>query len=288
MLHDFLKLILDYTFDLVPAFLLALLISAILAEILPENFFEKILGSNNFISILLFSIVGALIPLCTCGMIPLANKFQKKGTSWLIVISFLTAGNASSLTALILTFVLGVKITLYRFLFAVVFGIIVAYIFALFFKPTNKLQSTNDNNHVEVLHAELLPRKIFFEFTSLLVSFGPWVLISIIIATSISLLLKPDYVIAFAGNKNILSPFLLSIAGFPFYFCGGSDIPISKILLEKGAGLGSVLAFMTASPGVNLTSFLVYQKWLGVKNAFIYLTISLLVCGVLGLIANCL
>ncbi len=286
MLESFVKLFFHYSSDLIPAFLFALLISAILAEIIPESFFEKVLNSNNFISIFLSSIAGALIPLCTCGMIPLANKFQKKGTSWLIVISFLTAGNACSITALILTLVLGIKITLYRFLFAVIFGIIVAYIFVLFFKPTNKFQSISDNGHVETLHATSLPQKIVSEFVSLIFSFGPWVLISITIASSISLFLKPDYVIAFAGAKNIFSPFLLSITGFPFYFCGGSDIPISKALLEKGASLGSVLAFMTSSPGVNLTSFLVYQKWLGLKNAVIYLVISFLTCGILGLLVN--
>ena len=161
-----------------------------------------------------------------------------------------------------------------------------AYMFVLFFKPINKLQSINSNGHVGVLRAKPLHKKIISEFISLTFSFGPWVLVSIIIATFISLFLKPTYVIEFAGTGNILSPFLLSVCGFPFYFCGGADIPISKALLEKGASLGSVLSFMTASPGVNLTSLLVYQKWLGIKNAVIYLVISFLVCGSLGLIVN--
>ena len=284
MLESFIKLFLHYSSGLIPAFLFALLISAILAEIIPEIFFEKILGSNNFITIFLSSAIGALIPLCTCGMIPLANKLQKKGASWLMVISFLTAGNASSITALILTFVLGVKIALFRFLFAVIFGILASYIFVLFFNPV----TSNQISEIEICHDKPRHKKIISEFISLLFSFGPWVLVSIIIASLISLFLKPTYVIEFAGAGNILSPFLLSISGFPFYFCGGSDVPISKALLEKGASLGSILAFMVASPGVNLTSLLVYQKWLGIKNAVIYLTVSFLVCGALGLIINSL
>ena len=282
MLESFIKLFLHYSSGLIPAFLFALLISAILAEILPDSFFEKALGSNNFISILLVSVIGALIPLCTCGMIPLANKLQKKGASWLMVISFLTAGNASSITALILTFVLGAKIALLRFLFAVIFGTLVAYIFVFFFKPA----ISNQISEIEICHDKPRHKKIISEFISLLFSFGPWVLVSIIIASLISLFLKPAYVIEFAGTGNTLSPFLLSVSGFPFYFCGGVDIPISKALLEKGASLGSVLAFMNASPGVNLTSLLIYQKWLGIKNAMIYLVISFLVCGALGLVIN--
>ncbi len=287
MQENFIKLLLHYSQDLLPAFLFALLISAILAEIIPESFFEKILSSNHFIPVFLASIIGALIPLCTCGMIPLANKFQKKGASWLIVVSFLTAGNASSISTLMLTLVLGVRIALYRFLFSIIFGMLVAYIFVLFFKPKNKSESIN-NDHTEACHGKPLPQRIISDFISLIVSFGPWVLISIIIASFISLFFSTDVITRFAGTGNLLSPFLLSIAGFPFYFCAGSDIPISKALLEKGASLGSILAFMNAAPGVNLTSFLVYQKWLGVKNATAYLIVSFVICGVLGLTFNLL
>lgn len=284
MLQDFLKLLIDYGISIIPAFLFALFISSILAEALPDKFFEGLLNKTGFITIVLSSILGALIPLCTCGMIPLAYKLQKKGASWLVVVSLLTSGNASSITALFMTFVLGLKITIFRFLFAVIFGIIVAYIFTLFFKPLGALNA--EPMHKEPNTQTSLPKKIFYEFWGLIVSFGPWVLAAIFIAALIAQYLRPEAILNFTGSKNLFSPFLLSISGFPFYFCAGSDIPISKALLEKGASLGSVLAFMTASPGVNLTSLLVYQKWLGMKSSIIYLFISFLVCGILGLIVN--
>lgn len=279
---EFLKLLLDYSVGIIPAFLFALLISAVLAEIIPDSFFEKILSKKGIIFVIISSIVGALIPLCTCGMIPLASKLQKKGTSWLIVISFLTAGNASSITALILTLVLGFNLTAFRFLFSVIFGIIIAYIFVYIFKPVSILPNGNAllNNQLS------LSKRISKEFSGLIISFGPWVLAAIFLAAIIGRFLSPIYVVSFAGAGNFFAPFLFSIIGFPFYLCAGTDVPIAKALLEKGAGIGSILAFMTAAPGVNLTSFLIYQRWLGIKNAIIYLTISAIVCGILGFIAN--
>ena len=284
MLQDLLKILIDYSLNIIPAFLFALLISAVLAETLPDSFFEKILNSNNIISIFFSSIIGALIPLCTCGMIPLANKLQKKGASWLISISFLTSGNASSITALFMTLVLGLKITFFRFVFAVVFGVIVAYVFALFFKPGEAFHETTLQH--EITNKNHLIKKIVKEFCGLIICFGPWVITAIVVAGIISLFLNPKYVVNLAGTKNTIGPFVLAISGFPFYFCAGSDIPITKALLDKGASLGSILSFMTASPGVNLTSFFVYQKWLGLKSAFIYLAISFLVCGAMGLVVN--
>ena len=126
------------------------------------------------------------------------------------------------------------------------------------------------------------------DFLDLLFSFGPWVLVAIVLAGIITLFLDPNGVATIASAKNIFSPFLLATIGFPFYFCGGSDIPIAKALLDKGASLGSVLAFMASAPGVNLTSFVICQKWFGFRNAIIYLLISVLTCGFLGLIVNIL
>lgn len=283
MLVDFLKLLLDYSITIIPAFLIALLISAILTEVLPESFFEKFLSSKGIVSTFLSSIVGALIPLCTCGMIPLASKLHKKGASWLFVISFLTSGNASSITALLMTLVLGLEITTARFFFAVLLGIIVSYVFVWFFKPNIQIQ---DSKNTEVICKLPLQKKVAKEFFGLLISFGPWIIAAIFIASFITFYLKVEDVIKFAGTRNFSSPFLLPLCSFPFYFCAGSDIPISKALLEKGASLGGVLAFMTASGGINLTSLLVYQKWLGLKSSIIYLALSFSICGLMGLAIN--
>jgi uncharacterized membrane protein YraQ (UPF0718 family) len=182
--------------------------------------------------------------------------------------------------------VLGLKITIFRFLFAVIFGIIVAYVFFLFFHPKDLL-TANQNDKIRNEHdTNPKTKRIAKEFFSLVFGYAPWVVAAIFIATFIAFFLKAEDIANFASAKNITSPFLLSMSGFPFYFCAGSDIPISKILLEKGASLGTVLAFMNGVPTINLTSLLIYQKWLGFKNSLIYLTICFLVCGFMGLAIN--
>lgn len=286
MVDTFLRHVIDYSFEVIPAFLFALLISAVLTEVLPEKFFEKVLASRGIVAIIISSMVSALIPLCTCGMIPLASKLHKKGMSWPIVISFLTSGNACSITALFITLVLGWKIVILRFLFAVVFGILVAYIFVLFFHPVENNAIAHKGPLVCNNHKKSVFQRTGKEFLGLLFSFGPWILAAVLIASLISVFLKQENILTLTGASNIISPFLLSISSFPFYFCAGVDIPISRVLVEKGVPIGSVLAFMTASGGINLTSLLVYQRWLGVKNSFIYLGISFLICGFLGVIVN--
>lgn len=283
MLLQLLQTLFHYSVSIIPAFLLALLISALIAEALPEWAYEKILSKRNFLLVLVASILGALVPICTCGMIPLASKLHKKGTSPLVVFSFLSAGTSSSVTALFITLVLGLGITVGRFLFAVIFGIAVAYIFVLVFKVQSFIVEINNGETDNLVPFQ---RRVAREFYGLVRGFGPWVLAAIFAGSFIALFVDPAIIRNYAGVSNFFAPFIFSLAAFPFYFCAGSDIPISSALIEKGAGLGNVLAFMTASPSVNLTSFFIFQRWIGFKSSIFYMIVSVLVCGLLGSVIN--
>ena len=284
MLTDFFKIFVHYSLDIIPVFLVAILISAIISESIPERVFERFLGTSAFFSVFISSLIGAAVPLCTCGMIPLANKLQKKGASWPIAIAFLTSGNSCSISALVLTLILGLKVTIFRFLFAVISAILISYLFVLVFKPTTSTYEAK----VDFEIGEPFVRRVIKEFLSLLVGFGIWTIISIFIAAFIDLFSNTQLITNLISKENLFSPFLFSIIGFPFYFCAGSDIPLSKVLLEKGISLGSVLSFMNASPGVNVASFLIYQKWLGLKKSVGYMFVSFLVYGFLGVVFNLL
>lgn len=268
--------------EIIPFFVLTLLLSAFLAAIIPDNFFERIFKSSNPATVILSSITASITPICTCGMIPLANKLKKKGISEKVVIAFLTTGSSCNISALVLTSVLGIKITLYRFLFSVLLGFITAYFFTWFSVPNKNTSANDQNTHKK--HSLL--SRIKTEFFEMLLGFGPWIIVSVILASIANLYITPEHLSNFTGAKNLFSPFFFSISALPFYFCAGSDIPISKMLLEKGIGLGSILSFMAGAPAINITSFLLYQKWLGVRNSVIYLAISFLVCGILGIIIN--
>lgn len=284
MFTEFLNALLHFFLEIIPSFLIVVLISTVIFEYLPEKIYEKILKKNSLAYVLLASLLGALVPICTCGMIPLANKLQKKGTHWLIVISFLTAGNSCSITALLLTLKLGLGITLLRLMGSFLLGVMVSYIFVYFFKPLNLLEEAKEK-HLEC-HSDSKFKNICNEFIDSIKGFGPWVLTSVFIAAFVSIFLNSEQVIFFSGVRNIFSPLLMSLLGFPFYFCAGTDIPISTAFLEKGAGLGSILSFMIAAPCINLTSLLIYQSWLGKKYSILYFVIIAIIASLFGGIIN--
>ena len=118
--------------EVLPVFFIAVLASSLIDLYLPENYFEEVektfISSSKFkfsIGLILAAILGALIPICTCGMIPLAIGLLKKKLNWKYILAFLLAGNACSIPALILNFgVLGLESTVWRFAFAVIFALV--------------------------------------------------------------------------------------------------------------------------------------------------------------------
>ena len=294
--------------EILPVFFFAIIVGSVLDDLLPEDYFEKFFKDVNFISILNSSILGALIPICTCGMIPLAAKLSKKGLDWKLITAFLVSGTACSIPALWLSTVLGYTVVSLRFVAAVVMGILVTYTLGLFARKDFKLEldssllsnSEADDccNHERLSkrsfkrHIEIIGKDLF----TMSVSFLPWLLFAILLASYLHQWVSNpfngplmEYLNIATNNSYItlaLSPFFTSIIGFPFYFCAGADVPISSELLNIGVPLGSIISFMSAAPGVNLTSFVVYQKCIGIKKAIMLTLVSFIVSGLIGLVIN--
>jgi len=309
--------------EILPVFFIAVLSASLLEIYLPDNYFEKLnsrghvgeqTSSSKQFSIISFSaFLGALIPICTCGMIPLAISLYRKKLDWQIILPFLLAGNACSIPALILTYgSLGLKVTLYRLAIATLFAILVTYFFIFTLKdkangfinsklataPKETVAEHRNSSCCSHEHSSKANKETVAERTSSrlkhiikdislsIKQFLPWIFCSAAIASILhfnaEMLIKLN---AYILNQYI-SPWILSLAAFPFYFCAGADIPISKELLDMGVPLGAILSFMTASPSINLTTLLVYKQALNWKASLFLTLSSLIAISVLGTIVQ--
>ena len=76
---DFLQALIELTYAMAPFILFGLLIAGILHEVVPESFIKKHLGKDDTASVIKATIFGIPIPVCSCGVIPLATSLQKQG-----------------------------------------------------------------------------------------------------------------------------------------------------------------------------------------------------------------
>ncbi len=298
----FLKHSLHILFEILPVFLIAVICSSLIDIYLPNNYFEKI--ENNFVSdsklkaslgIFVAAILGAFIPICTCGMIPLAIGLLKKKLNWKYILAFLLAGNACSISALILNFgVLGWESTLWRLNFAVMFAVINVILFSLLYNESikniieAKLSKTEEKKHCCATKVSKL-KKVWSDLKETSLQFLPWIIFAVLIASLMHF--NHDFVLEKAGvllQNELASPLFLSIIAFPLYLCAGADVAMSAEFLDLGVALGSVLAFMTASPGVNFTTLVVYKQAFDLRVALVLTVFPVLIITLLGVIFNLL
>ncbi|MEB3316471.1 MAG: permease [Candidatus Melainabacteria bacterium] len=279
--------------------------------------------------ILVSAFLGALIPICTCGMIPLALGLYRKQLDWKIILAFLLAGNACSVPALILNYgIFGLEISVYRLLMAIAFAVLVTYVLIFFgeakiadfialkLAPSGSSASehccADDHHHGNENHAavheysgedhllddenagisldvhqhklgisEVLAH-IREDLLAAIKQFLPWILLSVALASLLHFNYESLTAFQSVLTNKYLSPWIFSLIAFPFYFCAGADIPMSQEFLNMGVPIGAVLAFMTASPSVNLTTVFVYKQAFGLKAAIYLTVISVVVIALLS------
>jgi uncharacterized membrane protein YraQ (UPF0718 family) len=97
-----------------------------------------------------------------------------------------------------------------------------------------------------------------------------------------------DFLVRYAGSGN---PFAVPIAvalGVPLYSNAAGVIPIVYALMEKGMGMGTVLAFMMAVTALSLPEMIILRKVLKMPLLAVFVGIMTITITTVGYLFNAL
>jgi uncharacterized membrane protein YraQ (UPF0718 family) len=299
---------LDASIEILPFFLLAIFLGALIEEFVTEATIARFLTGTSPGTMVLASAVGAALPLCTCGMVPLAVSLRRRGSDLKHTFAFLTAGAAVSIPVVLLTWrVLGGWWAVVRFVASVVFGLLVGYASTRVLRSSAERSAMTPSEPIVLspigrrtavmggavvepapVGAPQLTRtaRVFRRFWGQVKEFGPWVLVSLALAAVVDGLVPRHWVHVLYGQKAVTGSLLAALTGLPFYFCSGAELPLVHELLEKGMGTGPAASMMLAVPIVNILTFGLVAKWLGPKGAVAYLAACTLAAALIGVIVG--
>ncbi|HET9251772.1 MAG TPA: permease [Candidatus Eisenbacteria bacterium] len=287
------RVFLDASLEIVPLFLVALILAAVLEEFVSNRTIERFLTGRHPATMLVASTTGALIPLCTCGMVPLAVTLRRRGSDLKHTFAFLTAGAAVSVPVLLLTWkVLGPGWMAVRLLTSVLYGLFVGYLAVRLLRsvaersagsppgpvqgpivPPADLTEAERTLPVQEIRTRSRLERVLRRLRGQLIEYGPWVLVSLALAAIVDVLVPRHVVHLLYGQKTLAGSFLAALTGVPFYFCSGAELPLVEELLTKGMGRGPATSMLLAVPIVNILTFGVVSRWLGPRGAFVYLAL---------------
>jgi uncharacterized membrane protein YraQ (UPF0718 family) len=91
-LQTFKIVFLSIILEALPFLLVGVLVSALLQAFVSDQLIQKLTPRNPFAGVLFGSLLGIVLPLCECGMVPIVRRLIRKGLPAYIGIIFIVAG----------------------------------------------------------------------------------------------------------------------------------------------------------------------------------------------------
>jgi len=249
----------------------------------------RLLGRRKFSSIVLASIAGIPLPLCSCSVVPAALALRKGGASKGATCSFLISTPETSAESIALTYgLMDLPMTLFRPIAALITGLFAGVATELFGGEPQLGETPNAAEGLPVApkQAGEVYLKQHPNFTSafweLFNEISHWLLIGLILSGLIAALVPASAFERILGS-GIWSMLLVLAVSVPLYICASGSTPIAAALILKGMSPGTALVFLLAGPATNIAAIMVLWRLLGRRVLFIYLLSIIIVALILGL-----
>jgi uncharacterized membrane protein YraQ (UPF0718 family) len=246
----------------------------------PERTRKMLTGKRTFIGNVLASMLGIVTPFCSCSAIPLFLGFVESGIPLGITFSFLITAPMINEVAVILLFgMFGWRIALAYIITGLVIAITAGWLIGKF-----KLEKWVEDWVYQTKFGEgdVFEEKIDFQYR---LRYGynavreivgkVWIhiIIGIAVGAGVHGFVPEEYMASIMGKSAWFSVPLSVLIGVPLYSNAAGIIPIVSALIEKGASLGTALAFMMAVIGLSLPEMIILKKVLKLPLIIIFIAI---------------
>lgn len=279
--HGFFDILLKYIIEIGPALIVGFLLSGIINELISDEWITEHLGGSGLKPIFIATIVGAVLPICCWGTLPLAVSFHKKGARLGPILAFMVATPATSISAFLVTWsVLGLRFAVYISIAVVIMGVImglVGNLFALTDGAENSKPACHccddDKKRTFQQHVTSILK---YAFVDMLKDIGLETAIGIVIAAIIASVDPVGRLVTlYLGGFN---GYIFSLVfGILMYICSTSSPAMVDAFLKRGMVPGAGMVLLLVGPVTSYGTILVVRKKFGYKVLFVFiLVISIL------------
>ena len=222
---------------------------------------RKLYGLQYFFA----ALFGAITPFCSCSSIPIFMGFTSAGLPLGVTFSFLISSPMVDLGSLVLLMsVFGGKIA---FAYVIV-GLIVAVAGGTLIEKLHMEDQVEEfirqaqNVDIESPKLTVGDRMNYAknQVISTVKKVAPYIFIGVAIGAAIHNLIPEHMVRSILGEQKWYAVPLATVVGVPMYADIFGTIPVAESLLAKGAGLGTILAFMMSVTTISFPSLVMLSK----------------------------
>ena len=246
----------------------------------PERTRKALEGRKTFTGNVMASTLGIVTPFCSCSAIPLFLGFVESGVPLGVTFSFLIAAPMINEVAIILLYgMFGWKIAFIYVGTGLAIAILAGWIIGLlklekWVEPW-VYESHMGNSGPEDEKPNFIKRiNLGYDAVKDIVG-KVWIYVAlgILVGAGAHGYVPEEFMAALMGKSAWYSIPLSILIGIPLYSNAAGIVPIVSVLIEKGASLGTALAFMMSVIGLSLPEMVILRKVLKLPLIFTFIGI---------------
>jgi|TARA_B110000037_G_scaffold213074_1_gene267042 uncharacterized membrane protein YraQ (UPF0718 family) len=286
--------------EMAPYLLLGFGCAALLRCVVTDETVQRHLGQGGWRQTVKASLIGVPLPLCSCGIIPVAASLREQGGSPGAVTSFTASTPQTGVDSILATgALLSWPFAAIRVVVAFISGVLAGTLVDRFAssKPSSSSSSSQSKPccstpepeptccstptpESEPLSSTTTQHSSFkealhFGFVRLPSDIGGSLLLGLFLAGVLTVLL-PNDLSGSPWTTGALAYLITTAAAIPLYVCSTGSIPMAYALLHAGFSPGAALIFLIAGPATNTATITALTKMLGSKAVALYLAAIIL------------
>jgi uncharacterized protein len=306
MLERFFASLLYTIMDSAPYVIMGYFIAALIREFLPANALSRWMGAAGIMPLLRALGAGLILPICSCGVIPLGVGLVRCGAARGTTIAFMAAAPVLSPVAILLGLrLLGPVMMALLVGFVLVGGLVMGLFGNWLLKaegrtnqvPTNSVRQTKLKKgfqHKEecmVVNPHIPLKKRFSRA-------GKWaafdlgaevsldLLFGLVLASLMLSVIPASWISGWLGGAGLLPILFVILLSLPIYTCSVPSLPVVRNLILLGASPGVAVAYLIAGPSTNLGELAVILRGMGAKTLCVYVFGLIMIAVIGGWVAN--
>ncbi|MDD4101666.1 MAG: SO_0444 family Cu/Zn efflux transporter [Kiritimatiellae bacterium] len=270
-----------------PYLLLGFAVAGGLSVIVTPAWVSRNLGRRGVWQVVKASLLGVPLPLCSCGVLPLAFSLRRSGAGKGATVSFLASTPQTGVDSILLTWsLLGPVFAVARVVTAFVSGVLAGVLTDRFCSDDThgeKVQAEgccgcsgtpNDEPAGEaaakILDSSAWRRALRHGFVTLPRDMSRPLLLGVLVSGAVAAMVPEGF---FAGHMppGLTSYALALLVGIPVYVCSASSVPIAVGFIHMGVSPGAAMVFLVAGPATNAAAVTAMWRQIGRAGTAYYL-----------------
>ena len=281
--------------------IVSLIVGGLVHEFLPSSRFRKLLNRKGHGAMLGAILFGAVLPICSCGVIPLAISLYRSGVRLGPVMAFAAATPIINPAAVILSLaLLGPHITVAYVTLGLLLPFLLGLITDRWGEPL-KVASAADapdccggtvvcDSSVSPAPQPSLQSRIAAGLRWGLTDLGPtiafYMTIGVLLAGLIAAFLPPAWVDSYLRESSGTALLAAGVLGASIYVCAVAHIPLVATLLATGAAPGISIVFLVTGTASNLPELIALYNTIGRRTVVLYATSLIIGAMIAGVAVN--